>query len=475
MKVQAKTKGQGFIEYALLLALISLIAIGGVVATGESAGSAFDDISTKLPDSGLEGTPEPTQAPTTVRVLVISSSGEKLEKVHVAAYNAAEEEVGAMETDSNGSTLFSDVADGRYIFRADYRGQEIWSETIVVPDQREVTITIDEKQLQVFVIDAHGQTLQGVPVYVFTESEDYIGQKGTTDQNGSVLFTLTEGKYKIRADYQAQETWSEMVDTMKTSSVHIRVLIAKFTVHVNRRSGGAIGNIPVYAFNKDGSYAGITARTSQDGKAILELPNGVYKFRADYGGSDYWSDIVTSPNVNSTSIYVGGVNVTVRVTDKNGKSAHNKTVYVYNSNGEYLNKSGKTDKNGSVSFELNDGSYRFRVTEKSKSYWSDEIKVPNTTNASIQLRQGGFTVKVTGKKNNPSSGVSIYIFRYSRSGHHTRYEYTGLAKYSDVNGQAIFDLSDGEYVALVYSSSTNYQWSSVFKIPKKDSVTVKIR
>jgi len=85
-------------------------------------------------------------------------------------------------------------------------------------------------------------------------------------------------------------------------------------------------------------------------------------------------------------------------------------------------------------------------------------------------------VTVKDKKNNPLQSIAVYIFKYSRHGNATYYEYTGIAKYSDLNGQASFDLSDGKYIILAYDlSNGDYEWSNKINIPAQDKVTVRIR
>ncbi len=473
MSVRVTNKGQGLVEYVIVLALISLVVVGGLMITGENTGSVYEDVATALPG---DGTPQPTEIPSEIKVQVQTASGEKLGGVKVTVFDAAEERKGSAETNDSGLATFSDLDAGRYVFRADYRGQGYWSETVTSPQDTQTIITITERQVQVYVIDAHGRTLEDVPVYAFTGDEDYTGKKGKTDQNGSVTFTLPNGEYKFRADYQAQATWSETINTRQNSSVHIRAPIAKFTVRVYRRSGGAVADVPVYAFNEDEGYTGIKVRTDNNGAAVMELPSGEYKFRADYDGNAYWSDEVTVPKVNSTSLYVGGYNVTVRVTDSSGNVIPNKMVYVYDEDGEYLKKGKSTDQNGSVTFELNEGEYRFRTTDESQNFWSEEIEVPDETNAVIKIQRGGFTITVTDRNNNALSDVGVYVFRYRRYRGSTYYEYTGLYKYSDHNGQASFDLSDGEYIILAYDFSRGrYEWSNRIKIPSQSQTKIRIR
>ena len=465
-------KGQGLMEYAIILALVSMVAMGGIMALGENSRNTYAD----LPGVSEEGTAVPTPMPAEITVQVRTEKGENLMDLIVIGFNAQEEEIGSVVTDASGLATFSELDPGPYVFRATYAGQGYWSETVITPQDTQTTILISERQVQVYVVDSHGRTLQNVPVFAFNEDKDYGGQKEKTDKNGSVSFILPDGDYKFRADYQAQETWSETINTQENSSVQIRVPIAEFTVRVTRRNGQSVANIPVYAFNANGGYTGIKTRSNQNGTAVLEIPDGNYKFRADYGGDEYWSNSVTSPDANSISLYVGGYDVTVRVTDTNGNTIANQMVYLYNGDGEYLKRGKSTDKNGSVTFELNEGSYRFRALKEGGEFWSSTINVPNTKNATIRIERDSFLVTVTDKKDISGQRIAVYVYRYRRSGRNTYYDYTGLAKYIDLNGQAAFDLSDGDYIFLAYNFTRGrYEWSNKVKVPSKNSVTIRIR
>jgi len=50
---------------------------------------------------------------------------------------------------------------------------------------------------------------------------------------------------------------------------------------------------PVYLFTPGGSYLGKSETTDASGIAQFLLPDQQYKFRVDYDGSQYWSDVVT--------------------------------------------------------------------------------------------------------------------------------------------------------------------------------------
>jgi RHS repeat-associated protein len=69
------------------------------------------------------------------------------------------------------------------------------------------------KPLTLTVQDTDGAPKAGLPVYAFTLSgtgagDTYTGYNGTTDANGQTLFTLPQGDYRFRADYDGVQFWS---------------------------------------------------------------------------------------------------------------------------------------------------------------------------------------------------------------------------------------------------------------------------
>ena len=45
-----------------------------------------------------------------------------------------------------------------------------------------------------------------------------------------------------------------------------------------------------WSFRRIGQTLGIHRTTDSDGEVLLRLPEGEYEFRADFQGSQYWSD-----------------------------------------------------------------------------------------------------------------------------------------------------------------------------------------
>ena len=466
-----KNSGQGLVEYALLLVLVAMVVIGAIAITGDGLNQLFGRVGDELALNGSTGeeTPNETPVPVDITVRVLLEPETPISNIQIDAFDASENMVGSAISNDSGEGVFSELTEGRYVFRASYAGQSYWSETINIPRQTLTEISIHEQSFNVHVINSQGATLTDVPVYAYNTAEKFTGIEGVTDQNGMVTLTLPDGDYTFRADYRAQVTWSDSVSTPENSSVHIRVPISEFTVRVYRRNGQAVSNVPVYAFTDKGNYTGIKATADQNGMAVLELADGRYQFRADYQGEGYWSETVTSPDVNSASLYVGGFDVTVRVTDTSGNVMPNRMVYVYNEKGVYLNTGKLTDQNGSVVFELNEGSYRFRTSgDDEQDFWSQTVNVSSATSTTIQIQRSGFLVTVTGGDNIEGQRIAVYVFRYPN------YQYTGMVKNVDQNGQVTFDINGGRYVFLAYINSRRYVWSDEVKVPSQQSITINI-
>ncbi|MDY6839804.1 MAG: RHS repeat-associated core domain-containing protein [Thermodesulfobacteriota bacterium] len=195
------------------------------------------------------------------------------------------------QTDDQGQVSF-DLSDGDYKFRADYLGYQFWSGVSTVPmtlsdvlmiAHQDVTVTVEN------LYQAPFDPIEGVRVYLFKESGSYLGQYGNTNAQGQVAFSLPEQRYKVRADYMGYQFWSDPF-VWSAAAVTINHGLAK--LHVIK-GGADVVDAPVYLFKASGSYLGKSERTDSGGVADFLLPDQQYKFRVDYEGSQYWSDVVT--------------------------------------------------------------------------------------------------------------------------------------------------------------------------------------
>jgi hypothetical protein len=108
---------------------------------------------------------------------------------------------------------------------------------------------------------------------------------------------------------------------------HVRFGVAKnasivvtlpVTVSVQSQTGDAYPNLSVYAF--DGTvYTGFNGTTDPNGQATFTLPQGDYRFRADYDGVQFWSaqaNNCTLPGCASATVTLpGGTGETITTID----------------------------------------------------------------------------------------------------------------------------------------------------------------
>ena len=103
-----------------------------------------------------------------------------------------------------------------------------------------------------------------------------------------MVFNLPDTAYKVRADYLGGQHWSD-VFTSENTTVDIEHGYAN--LHVTDL-GLDVDDASVYLFTQAGSYLGRMQRTDAGGLTSFLLPAGAYKFRVDYSGTQYWSDVV---------------------------------------------------------------------------------------------------------------------------------------------------------------------------------------
>jgi hypothetical protein len=69
-------------------------------------------------------------------------------------------------------------------------------------------------------VTASSGLLQGVPVYLFTDTASYLSLQQTTDAAGKVSFDLPVGKnFKFGADVAGNQYWSDVI-TVGDNSVN---------------------------------------------------------------------------------------------------------------------------------------------------------------------------------------------------------------------------------------------------------------
>ena len=437
------------------------------------------------------------------KVTVASTDGDLLKDIPVYAFTGTTYSGISAKTDANGEVTFT-LPFGNYRFRADYKPEgaasstQFWSGTgdhCTLPGCSGATVAVT-KPFAITVQDTDGTLMSGISVYAFSGST-YKGYHGVTDGAGKVVFSLPEGSYRFRADFNSTQFWSSTGDECVIPGCPASAITVTkpLTVTVRDTGDAPMADISVYAF--DGTtYKGYSKKTSASGQAMFTLPLGNYRFRADYNGTQFWSgeaNHCTLPGCTGAGVTLTRP-VIVTALDSNDLPAAGISLYAFNGT-TYKGYSGKTSAGGQVSFTLPLGSYRFRGDYNGKQYWSsagNDCALPGCSAASVKLgavvptltptalafiptmvtdfiggrrlakpvdvrprmdyaSSGPVVVTVLDTDGQPLFGMPVYAFTGST--------YTGKHGVTDASGQANIILPAGSYRFRSDRNGTRF-WSS---------------
>ena len=402
-----------------------------------------------------------------LQVTVHKAPGEPMEGIKTYLFNQSGTYLGLNQvTDSSGIVEFS-VSEGTYKVRVDYLGYKFWSEETPVIEDTTIEIPIAHYETQITVAGVFQATpdpIEGIKVYLFSPTGSYLGKNQRTDDTGKVLFDLPEKPYKVRADYLGQQFWS---DAFTWENVTIGIPMADVEITVTG-AGFPQEGVKVYVFSSKGSYLGLYETTDSEGKVTFRLPEGPYKFRADYQGSRFWSaeETLTADQLNPIIISVGGGSFTLTVLKGAAEPLVGVKCYVFSEAGSYLGMSGATNGDGEVSFDLADGSYKFRVDHLGNQFWSEVVSIPDTYSVDVLIEEETVEVTVT-TGSGPASGIKVYLFSESSS-------YLGVYEVTDADGKVCFDLPVGrDFTFRADILGTRY-WSDVTTISGGGTNTVSV-
>ena len=358
-------------------------------------------------------------------------------------------------TDASGNVAF-DVPEGTYKVRADYLGYQFWSLAALVEADSDMSLTIAHQDVIITINGVYvaADPIEGVPVFLFTGADAYMNQSQVTDMNGQVLFHVPEQAYKVRADYMIQQFWSEAF-IQEDKTIEMPMADAEITV-----GWGSFGlpDVPVYAFTSTGTYLSLMDTTDTNGQVTFRLPEGTYKFRADYQTSQFWSNDNTLEAylINPIDISTGGGSFEFTVLRNATDPLIGVNCHVFNEDEVYFGVYGPTSSDGQVTFDLADGNYNIRVDHLGYQFWSNLYDVPTTLDESFIIDHQPVNVTVNGiyQGATPLEGLTIYLFTSGEV-------YQSLNQVTDENGQVAFSLPDKEYKVRVDYLNQQY-WSDPF-------------
>jgi len=357
-----------------------------------------------------------------------------LSGINVYLYNAAGSYMSkTFQTNTAGKVVFS-VPQKAYKVRADYLGQQYWSEEFTWQD-KVVSIPLADAAV---TVTGSAMPHAGVPVYVYTPAKSYLGVTGQTAADGKITFRLPAGTYKFRADYMGYQFWSDDQTLIADQSKDVNISVGggNFSLTV-KANADPLAGVKCYVYNDKNAYLGVMGSTDASGKVIFAVVNGAYKFRVDYLGYQFWStDNIVNANV-TTNLTIPHRDITITVGGLyQGTSTPltNLNVYLYNSLGSYMGKTFMTDAMGSAVFNLPEKAYKVRADYLGQQYWSDEFTWLNKA-INIPLADAAITMIGSGM---PRADVPVYVYSSTKS-------YLGLTAKTGVDGKVTFRIPAGTY------------------------------
>jgi len=143
-----------------------------------------------------------------------------------------------------------------------------------------------------------------------------------------------------------------------------------------------------------------------------------------------------------------------------GFPAQDQAVYVFSASGSYLGIRQTTDSAGRAFFRLPQGEYNFRADYQGSQYWShaEWLTAGQQNVVPISTGGGSFAISVLNSNAQPLTGLKCYVFSADDA-------YLGMFGVTDGNGQAFFDLADGDFKFRVDYLATQF-WSDEATVPE---------
>ena len=376
--------------------------------------------------------------------------------------------LGIYQTTADNGIVGFNVTEADYMLRVDYLGYKFWSEVIDVTTDSTETIQIAHQPVRLMVqgcFRENNRPIRGIKIDLFSAVGSYLGRTLTTDKNGQVEFNLPKREYQFRAKYLGNKYWSEPVIWDDPT---ITIALAKAKVIVSG-AGHPKKGVKVYVFSKSGRYLEIKKKTNKSGRVFFRLPEGQYDFRANYGGRKFWAKdrTLAADVVNEVDISVGGGTFQLNVKADSGQPLAGLKCRLYNKNKRYLKLSASTSEAGVATFNLKNGTYRFRVDYLGRHFWSDRVTVYGNRRHEMIIAQSKVDVEVIFAQT-PAARKKVYLFspfsRYRRS------SYLGQYKVTDDNGRVSFNLPTGIPFRFRANILGNKYWSR--KVVVSDNIAL---
>jgi hypothetical protein len=282
----------------------------------------------------------------------------------------------------------------------------------------------------------------GINIQVYSGSGKALNMTGTTGAGGTAVFRLPAGEYRFRADHGEEEYWSGTVYLAShvENPVQIR-MDGTIELTVSKDTGEPLSRVPVILLTESGTPLYISGLTNDKGQVFFDIPEGTYRFEAEYLGYSFRSDRVSVPEDASAALVIPhrAVAVSVRqVFDTASVPLEDLKVHLETGDGKDLDTWIKTGPSGTAVFDLPEKPFQFRADYLASHFRSGSSAWQDVT---IEIAHGVLDVYVT-RENKRVENAGVYVF--SPSGIY-------LKRHGETHGQqdVTFTIPEGEYMIMV--------------------------
>ena len=244
-----------------------------------------------------------------VLVTVQNTDGTPQSGLKVYAYNGSTYTGYSGTTSASGQVTMT-LPQGSYRFRADLNGTQFWDSAqndCTIPGCGSSSITVT-KPMTLTVEDTDGTLQSGLKVYAYNAAT-YTGYSGTTNASGQAVVTFHKTVTASTPILNGTQFWSSGANdcTLPGCSADQVTVTKPVTVTIQNAGGTQQSGLKVYAFSGS-TYSGYSGTSDANGNVIFTLPQGSYRFRADFNGTQYWSSAsnnCTLPGCGTDQVIVG--------------------------------------------------------------------------------------------------------------------------------------------------------------------------
>lgn len=366
------------------------------------------------------------------------------------------------ETDAAGLVAF-DLPAGEYEAEIFWLGHSLWSEDVYLSADARMEILLPHQTLSVWLgarYQEKNTALAGLPVQLFTDRGEPVGLTQETDGEGYAVFEVPEQPYVAMITHRGQ-TFASDIFIWEDS----RILIPMAEVRVRVQAAGQpLSNVGISLFDEADQSLDLVFHTDGGGESRIRLPEGRYRFRADYLGNAFWSGIepLVADSMHTVHLSIGNEPFVFKVEKAEGEPIAGVLCRLFDIRDEDLGISVSTDAEGMARMDLPHGRYRIRTDYLGHAFWSEVLEIPAMEAASLRIPHIPVDVRVftleAGTKKVPAGNVRVQL-------HGDDERYLELYQATDGDGLARFLLPAGGRYRFQANILTRPYWSPLLEVP----------